>query len=104
MKGLNLKYAQVVEWVERGKGKTVVQKPNGTLTIPDISPFGTVSIVTKGVEVFSHKSVSGSNSGAETRFTAQKWDEALSGLGVEIFHASSSRLKWKTGTDPGPIP
>lgn len=104
LKGLNLKYAQVVERVERGKGKSVAQTMHGKLAIPDIGPFGTVSLTTDGVEVRSHKSVNSSNNGSETFYDVNKWDESLSGLGVEIRQGTHCRLKWKTGTDPGPIP
>ena len=104
LKGLKLKYAQVVERVQRGQGKKTVQTPHGKLDIPDIGPFQTVSLQSNGVEVRSHKSVSSSTSGSETRYEVDKWDESLSGLGVEIFHGSTKRLKWKSGTDPGPVP
>ena len=103
LKGLKLKYAQVVERVQRGQGKNIVQTPHGKLDIPDIGPFQTVSLQSNGVEVRSHKSVSSSKSGSETRYEVDKWDEALSGLGVEIFHGSTKRLKWKSGTDPGRV-
>ncbi len=104
LKGLKLRYAQVVERVQRGQGKKVVQTPHGKLDIPDIGPFQTVSLQSTGVEVRSHKSISSAKSGSETRYEVDKWDESLSGLGVEIFHGSINRLKWKSGTDPGPVP
>jgi hypothetical protein len=104
LKGLKLKYAQVVERVQRGQGKKIVQTPHGNLDIPDIGPFQTVSLQSNGVEVRSHKSVSSSKSGSEIRYEVDKWDESLSGLGVEIFHGSTKRVKWKSGTDPGPVP
>jgi hypothetical protein len=104
LKGLKLKYAQVVERVQRGQGKKIVQTPHGALDIPDIGPFQTVSLQSNGVEVRSHKSISSSKSGSETRYEVNKWDESLSGLGIEIFHGPTKRLKWKSGTDPGPVP
>lgn len=109
--GLTLKYQQVVERTDRNQGsytgaaKRVVRREGGTLTVPDIPPFGNVTITTNGIAVQAWKSTTASsttNTAGErtTRLTTYKWDESLSGLGVELYQNQSKITDWKTGTDP----
>lgn len=109
--GLQLNYSQIVERTDRNSGavsgaaKKVARSGTGTIQVPDIKPFGSVTLQTDGMEVLSYKSTNIStrttaSGDSVTTVTSYKWDEALSGLGVELFHGADSVLNWKTGTDP----
>lgn len=113
--GLTLKYQQVVERTDRNQGsfsgaaKRVVRREGSTLTVPDIPPFGTVTVTTNGIPVLAWQSTTASrttNTAGEsvTRLTTYKWDESLSGLGVQLFQNQVQVTDWKTGTDPGTGP
>ncbi len=109
--GLSLDWSQVVERTDRNQGgysgpsKTVARFSHGMVPVPDIPAFGSVKVKTAPISVQSMKSVSSSYSTSTSgrtveTVTSYKWDEALSGLGVEVKNGPDSVLRWKTGTDP----
>lgn len=113
--GLTLDWGQVVERTDRNQGavsgpaKRVVRRLDGTVPVPDIPAFGSVKVKTQPIPVQSMKSVSSTfstNSSGDTTetITSYKWDEALSGLGVQVKTGADPIMQWKTGTDPGPSP
>jgi hypothetical protein len=113
--GLTLDWGQVVERTDRnqaaasGPAKTVVRRSEGTVPVPDIPAFGSVKVKTQPIPVQSMKSVSSTfstNSSGDTTqtITSYKWDEALSGLGVQVMAGTFPVTQWKTGTDPGTSP
>lgn len=72
----------------------------GSLSVPDIPPFGSIALGTKGIPVHSFRFVSmGSKSGTGGA-SVDKWDEAMSGLGIQILHQDEEVRNWKIGTDP----
>lgn len=104
--GLKLNYQQIIERTNRGKTsvnpgmKDAVPGDEGSLSVPDIPPFGSITLETKGIAVQSFRAVSmGSNSGTGGA-SADKWDEALSGLGIQILLQDAEVRAWKAGTDP----
>jgi hypothetical protein len=104
--GLKLNYQQIIERSDRGKTsvnpamKDAVVGDTGSLNVPDIPPFGSVTLETKGIAVQSYRAVStGSRNGAGGA-SADKWDESLSGLGVQLLLQDAEVRNWKTGTDP----
>ncbi|MES2707946.1 MAG: hypothetical protein V4726_15240 [Verrucomicrobiota bacterium] len=110
--GLQLKYNQIVERTDRNQGaasgaaKTTARTGSGTLTVPDIGPFGSVTLETDGIPVTAYKSTNISRStttsgDSVTNITTYKWDEALSGIGVNLLLGTDSVMEWKTGTNPG---
>lgn len=108
LKESHLQWGQVVERKDRNQGaysgptKTVARQSAGAAPVPEIPPFGSVKISTGAIEVQSHKSVSYSrsrNSSGDSVVTATsyKWDEALTGLTVQL-SGPGEPIRWSTGT------
>ncbi|MDB6134267.1 MAG: hypothetical protein JWM59_2510 [Verrucomicrobiales bacterium] len=115
VEGLELRYSQLVECKDRNQGaargtaKKESRRGGGTLKVPPIAPFGSVTVQTDGIVVQALQATSASTSrtsGGErvTTVSTTKWDESLSGLGVSLFRGPDCITKWKMGTDPGPDP
>ncbi len=80
--------------------KDAVVGDTGSLSVPDIPPFGSVTLETKGIAVQSFRSDSTGSRNGTSGSSADKWDEALSGLGIQILLQDAEVRNWKTGTDP----
>lgn len=115
VEGIELRYSQLVECRDRNQGaargaaKTISRRGGGTIKVPPIAPFGSVTVQTDGIVVQALQSTSASRNRTTsgdtvTTVTTTKWDESLSGLGVSLFRGPDCITKWKMGTDPGPDP
>ena len=104
--GLKLNYQQIIERTNRGKTtvipamKDAVPGNEGSLSVPDIPPFGSVTLETKGIEVQSFRAVSATSNSGTGGAPGEKYDESLSGLGIQILLQDAEVRNWKTGTDP----
>lgn len=108
--GLTLNYAQIVERTDRnqagvsGRAKTPVRASRGQETLPEIPAFKSIQVMTGPIAVQAMRTTdvrqSSTTSGdTVTEVTMRKWDEALSGLKVDLLSGGQPVKNWKTGSD-----